>query len=136
MTGPALDRRNPSLQGRLLNVTQRHLYCDVLWENFELIGSLVEEEEDTLEQLKSYWAHSSEHPFMCGECGMDFQASFGLSQQQAAHSMGKLLSSTRETFPHSSIRQHPGVHTGQKPFKCNNCGKSFLESSQDPGIMT
>lgn len=41
----------------------------------------VEDEEDPLEQMKSCRAHSSEHPLMCGECGIDFQASFGPIQQ-------------------------------------------------------
>ncbi|XP_027475526.2 zinc finger protein 211-like [Zalophus californianus] len=80
------DQLNPSLPGqvtfedvavyfsqeerRLLNVTQRHLYHDVILENFELIGSLgclcqVEDEENPLEQVKNCRAPTHQNTPSC-----------------------------------------------------------------------
>ncbi|KAM9226186.1 zinc finger protein 584 [Dugong dugon] len=93
-----------------------------------LCGS--EDETAVLEQVKSCWAHLSEQPFICEECSKDFLATLDFVQQQGTHTKGKLQRDTRETFPHcSNFRQHTGVHTGQKPFKCSNYEKFFLKSS-------
>ncbi|XP_020007406.1 zinc finger protein 154-like [Castor canadensis] len=143
------DQWNPPLQGqmtfedvavhfsqdewKLFNVAQKHLYCDVMMENFELINSLgclcgEEDGEDPPEQVKSCWAHPSEQPLVYGECGKDFLASWGFVQQRAAHRAEKLQRSTLGTFSSSSnLLWHPGNLISQKS-NCVNCGNSFLKS--------
>ncbi|XP_044945153.1 zinc finger protein OZF-like [Mustela putorius furo] len=65
--------------------------------------------------VKSYRSYKSENAFTCKEDEKDFVASSRLVQHHA----------TTDEKPCDSIQCEEALHTGQKDYKCSECGKAF-----------
>ncbi|XP_047455521.1 zinc finger protein 62 homolog isoform X2 [Mugil cephalus] len=73
--------------------------------------------------------HTGLKPYECPECGMVFKHYSVMEDHRRKHtdsSRSHLCNICGKTFKYSSLlHQHQYLHTGQKPFRCPECGKKF-----------
>ncbi|XP_008284106.1 zinc finger protein 208-like [Stegastes partitus] len=73
--------------------------------------------------------HNALKPYECPECGMVFKHYSVMEDHRRRHtdnSRSHLCNICGKTFKYSSLlHQHQYLHTGQKPFRCPECGKQF-----------
>ncbi|XP_062278440.1 zinc finger protein 62 homolog [Scomber scombrus] len=73
--------------------------------------------------------HGALKPYECPECGMVFKHYSVMEDHRRKHTdntRSHLCNICGKTFKYSSLlHQHQYLHTGQKPFRCPECGKKF-----------
>lgn len=73
--------------------------------------------------------HTALKPYECPECGMVFKHYSVMEDHRRRHTdntRSHLCNICGKTFKYSSLlHQHQYLHTGQKPFRCPECGKKF-----------
>ncbi|KAF3691760.1 Zinc finger protein 226 [Channa argus] len=73
--------------------------------------------------------HAALKPYECPECGMVFKHYSVMEDHRRKHTentRSHLCNICGKTFKYSSLlHQHQYLHTGQKPFRCPECGKKF-----------
>lgn len=74
--------------------------------------------------------HTGEKPHVCEECGKKFRQPAGLKTHMRTHikdaPRGYVCRiCNRAYFTSQTLRHHEMKHTGEKPYKCEECGFSF-----------
>ncbi|KAM9852141.1 uncharacterized protein ACBR49_005257 [Aulostomus maculatus] len=73
--------------------------------------------------------HAALKPYECPECGMVFKHYSVMEDHRRKHTdnaRSHLCNICGKIFKYSSLlHQHQYLHTGQKPFRCPECGKKF-----------
>ncbi|XP_059194445.1 zinc finger protein 62 homolog [Centropristis striata] len=73
--------------------------------------------------------HAALKPYECPECGLVFKHYSVMEDHRRKHTdntRSHLCNICGKTFKYSSLlHQHQYLHTGQKPFRCPECGKNF-----------
>ncbi|CAG00062.1 unnamed protein product [Tetraodon nigroviridis] len=73
--------------------------------------------------------HPALKPYKCPECGMVFKHYSVMEDHRRKHTAGvrsHLCNICGKSFKYGSLlHQHQYLHTGQKPFRCFDCGKKF-----------
>ena len=77
--------------------------------------------------------HKGVRPYQCDTCDKTYLTATHLkSHKQAVHSDSKKYSCVicNKRFPYeNSLKMHMMLHTGDRPFLCNHCGRGFVNQS-------
>lgn len=78
-------------------------------------------------------SHTGERPFQCELCPLKF----GIENDLRHHKKIRHFQVPYITCPHcdkvfgtaNNLKSHIGIHTGEKPFKCDICDAAYVASS-------
>ena len=79
------------------------------------------------------FVHGNTRAFVCDECGKGFKTKTHLRRHERKHSESNPIvcsfTGCGVKMQAQSLRRHNLIHTGKRPFKCENCDSTFLSNT-------
>ncbi|KAL7394499.1 hypothetical protein ABVT39_027017 [Epinephelus coioides] len=116
------------------NTVEKPYHCPLCRQEFQFKVSItkhmmIHSHESSMVQRYQQRCHSALKPYECPECGLVFKHYSVMEDHRRKHTdntRSHLCNICGKTFKYSSLlHQHQYLHTGQKPFRCPECGKKF-----------